>query len=258
MRAGAGKAERDERRGYFGGRAKRAGREFEDKLWPRVELGSDGKIAVIFVAGLRGEAEGHFQLDDDVDFVDLIGEGKETVENRRSDVVGKIAIEADAPSGCKRAEVGFEHITGDDSEIRVLIGETLQPLDESRIKLDSVDGNAATNQIFGHFPMACANFNPAVIWSGGICGTFHAVRGNANRAGDFFTPAGIAQEMLSKFLSGHECVIPQSISSSTPRGRLGRLDERLLRQQSRLALCVELCVADDSLSVHTLAKGNRS
>jgi hypothetical protein len=50
------------------------------------------------------------------------------------------------------------------------------------------------------------------------------VRGDTNRAGDFFAPAGIAQEVLSKFLSGHECVIRQSISSFRRRGRSGRLD----------------------------------
>ena len=60
LRAGAGEPKCDERRSNFWRRAERTGREFEDKLRSRVELGGDGKIAIVFVAGLRGKAECHF------------------------------------------------------------------------------------------------------------------------------------------------------------------------------------------------------
>ena len=163
LRAGAGEPKCDERRSNFWRRAERTGREFEDKFRPRVELGGDGKIAIVFVAGLRGEAESYFQLDDNVDFVDLIGKREKSMEDRRSDVVGEIAIEADAPAGRERAQVGIEDVTGNDGEIRVLTGEILQALDERRVEFDRIDGNAAADEILGHFPVACANFDPAVI-----------------------------------------------------------------------------------------------
>jgi len=226
LRAGAGKAKGDQRRSHFGRRAERTGRKLQYELWPRVELGGDGKITVIFVAGLRGEAQGHFQLDHDVNFFYLIGERKEAVQDRRSDVVRKIPVEADAPASRKGAQIDLEHVPWNHRKIRVLACEALQVFDERRVKFDGINGDAAANKILRHFPVARANFNPAVILNAGICGTFHAVRGNANRAGDFFAPAGITQKMLSKFLSGHEDVICQSISSFAMRGQLGRLRKK--------------------------------
>ena len=221
---GAGEPKCDQRRSNFWRRAKRTGREFEHELGPRVELGGDGKIAIVFVARLCGEAQSHFQLDDNLDFIDLVGEREETVEDRRSNVVGEIAVDADAPAGSERAQVGFEDVAWNDGEIRVLGGESLKPRDERRVELDRINRNAAADEIFGHFSMASANFNPAIILSSRICGNFHAVCGDAYRAGDFFAPAGVAQKVLSKFLSGHECVIRQSISSFRHRGRSSRLE----------------------------------
>jgi len=125
LRAGAGKAKGDQRRSHFRRRAERTGRELQYELWPRVKLGGDGKITVIFVAGLRGEAQGHFQLDHDVNFFYLIGERKEAVQDRRSDVVRKIPVEADAPAGRKRAQVDLERVPWNHRKIRVLACEAL-------------------------------------------------------------------------------------------------------------------------------------
>jgi hypothetical protein len=84
------------------------------------------------------------------------------------------------------------------------------------------------------------------------------VRGNANRTGDFLAPAGVAQEMLSKFLSRHESVFCQSIRSLTRCSQPGRPDGGHLRQQGRSALRADHCVVVDLQTAHTLVRGNRS
>ncbi len=103
--------------GNFRRRMERFARDFEDEFRARVELGDDGKIAVIARARLGGEAESNLGLNDDVDFVDEISEGEEVMKNGRRNVVRKIAVDAQAAAGSDGGEIGSENVAGDDGEI---------------------------------------------------------------------------------------------------------------------------------------------
>ncbi len=121
----AGQAECDEGGGDFRPRVESVARDFKDEFWARVELRDDGEIAVIARAGLGGQAEGHFGLNDDVDFVDEAGEAEQVMKDRRRNVVGKISVDEDAAAASDRGEVGFEDVAGDDGKIsRFFCGTT--------------------------------------------------------------------------------------------------------------------------------------
>ncbi len=80
-------------------RAKRARRNPQRDFGVRVELAGGGKIAVFAAAGARGDARGDFELHHDVDRSDLVRVAEEMVENRRGDVVGQIAVNAEFSAG---------------------------------------------------------------------------------------------------------------------------------------------------------------
>ena len=147
----AGQAERDEGGSDFRRRIEGIARNFEDEFRTRIELGEDGKIAVIAGAGLGGEAKGDFGLNDDVDFVDEASEGKEVMKDRRRDVVRKIAVDADAAAARDGGDVRFENVAGNDVEIRELFCEVAQARQERRIEFDGVDGSAGGEKVLGHF-----------------------------------------------------------------------------------------------------------
>ena len=219
----AGEPERDEGGSDFRRRIERVARNFEDKFRTRVELGNDGKIAVVASAGLGSEAVRHFSLNDDVNFVDEVGEIEEAVKNRRGDVVGKVAIDADAAAGSDRGDVRFENVAGNDGEIGELFGKAAKSRDERRINFDGVDGSASGEKVLGDFTMAGSNFDPTmliVLWKRGLQTltvptsrdtqrTFVAkewrqgMRRDANGAGDLFAPVEIGEEVLAETLACH-------------------------------------------------------
>ncbi len=187
-------------------------RNFEDEFGTGVELRDDGKIAVVARAGLGGEAVSNFGLNDDVDFVDEVSEGEEVMKDRRGDVVGKIAVDADAPAGSDRGDVRFENIGRDDGEIWKFLCEVAKAGDERRIDFDGVDGSTGGEEVLGDFTMTGADFDPAMLvvprkrhlqtlivaskWRQGM-------RRNANGARDFFAPVEIGKEVLAEALASH-------------------------------------------------------
>lgn len=198
-----GETQRDERGGDFRRRSESARRKAQVEIRAGVELSGNGEVAILLAAGAGSEASGDFELNQNVGFVDAIGKLEEMMKDWGSDVVGKIAIEADAAPGGQSSEIDFEDIGGNEGEIGIFVSETLKTGDERRIELDGDDGSATAKEMFGHFTMAGADFDPAVIAGCGLRGRLHAVRGHTNGAGNFFSPAGIAEEVLTKPLSRH-------------------------------------------------------
>ena len=92
----AGKFQGDECGGYFRRRPERGGWKAKDKFRAGIELSGDGEIAVLAGRGACGEAGGDFELDDDVGFVNVGGVLEKVMEDGRSDVVRKIAVEVHA------------------------------------------------------------------------------------------------------------------------------------------------------------------
>ena len=150
----AGKAECDQGGGDFRWRLECFARNFENEFGTRVELRDDGKITVIARARLGRKAESDFRLNNDVNLVDEAGEGEQVMKDGRGDVVGKIAVDADAAAGSDGSEVGFENVARNDGEIGELFCEVAQAGEESRIDLDGVDGGAGGEEKLGHLTMS--------------------------------------------------------------------------------------------------------
>ena len=197
----AGEAERDQGGSDSGRRVEGAAWDFEDEFGAGIELREDGKIAVRFCAGGGGEAEGDFGLDDDVNFVDDVREGEKVMEDRRGDVVGEIAVDADAASGGEGGEVCFKNVAGNDAEISGFFREVAKAGNELGIQLDGMDGGAGGKKVFGHFAVSGADFDPAVLI---VAREWHrGMRGNADGAGDLLAPVEVFQEMLAEALACH-------------------------------------------------------
>ena len=200
----AGKSQGNERRGHFRRRAKSCGWQAEDKFRAGIELSGDGEIAVLAGRGAGGEASGDFELDDDMGFVNVSGVLEKVMEDRRSDVVREIAVDAHAAAGGKGREIGFEDVCRNDGEIGMSLCETLESGDEGAIEFNGDYGSAGLEEMVGHFAVAGADFDPAEICGGKLRGRRYGVRRDADGAGYFFAPTGVAEEMLTEFLSGHE------------------------------------------------------
>ena len=173
----------------------------ENKFGPRVELRDHGKIAVVARARLGGQALSNFRLDDEMHFVDDGGEAEEVMQNGRSNVVGKIAVNADAPAGSEGGKVGLENVAGDDGEPGELFREATKDTGESWIQLDGA--NRATNreQVARHFTVAGADFDPAVRIVFGQRDS--GMRGDSDGTGDLFAPVEVRKKMLAEPLARH-------------------------------------------------------
>src|SRR5215475_8157869 len=102
----ARKAQRDECGGDSRRWVERFARNLENDFRARVKLCDHRKVAVITRAGLRGKALGDFSLNDEVHFIDSIREREKVMKDRRSNVIGKIAVDSDAAAGRECDDVG--------------------------------------------------------------------------------------------------------------------------------------------------------
>ena len=118
-----------------------------------IVLVQSGEIAVVARARLRGEARSDFGLNDDVNFVDEIREREEVLEDRRSNVVRKIAVNENAAAGGDGGEVGFENVAGNYVETGIVFCEAAESGDESWVEFDGVDGGAGGEEMLSHFAM---------------------------------------------------------------------------------------------------------
>ena len=64
-----------------------------------VKLAERGEVAVVAHVGMRGDAFGYFQLNDDVDGCDLSGPAEEMMEDGRGDVVRQVSVDVDFAGG---------------------------------------------------------------------------------------------------------------------------------------------------------------
>jgi len=144
-----------------------------------------------------------------VNLVDDVREVEEVMKDRRGDVVGKIAVDADAAAGSDGGDVCFKNVAGDDGEIGELSCEAAKSRDERRIDFDGVDRSATGEKVLRDFTMAGSNFDPAMLIvprkrNGGM-------RRNANGERDLFAPVEIGKEVLAEALACHG-------GNSVPRG----------------------------------------
>src|SRR5215831_10465817 len=135
----ARKPQSNERRSYFRRRFERLAGNLENKFGARVELRDHGKIAVVARAWLGSEPSCNLRLDDEVHFVDERSASEEMMQDRRSDVVREIAVDADATAGSESGKVGFENVAGDDRELGELFREAAERGGECWIQFDGAN-----------------------------------------------------------------------------------------------------------------------
>jgi hypothetical protein len=134
-------------------------------------------------------------------FVDEGCKSEKVMQDRRGDVVRKIAINADAAAGSEGDKVSLENIVGDDGELGELFREAAKDTGESWIQFDGRDRAASCQQVARHFAVAGADFDPAVrIVFGQRDG---GMRGDSDGAGDLFAPVEVREKMLAEPLAGH-------------------------------------------------------
>jgi len=188
---------------------------------------------------LGREAEGHFGLNDDVDFVDEVGEAEQVMKDRRSNVVRKIAVDAHAASGSDRGDICFENIAGNDGEVGKFLRQAAEARDERWIEFDGVNGSAGGEEVLGHFTMARTNFDPAMLivpmnrdshrtlvpTRPGLADDARrrerrdGVGRNANGACDLFAPLDAFQEVLAEALACHGRNSVARGARCAPRGK---------------------------------------
>src|SRR5215470_1575811 len=123
------------------------------------------------------------------------------MQDRRSDVVRKIAVDADAAAASEGGEVGFENVAGDDGQLRELFRETAKAAGEPLIQFDGRDRATSCEEMARHFAVAGADFEPAVLIVFGQ--RDRAMRGDADGPSDLFAPVEVRKKMLAEPLARH-------------------------------------------------------
>src|SRR5690348_14573181 len=108
-----------------------------------VVLARHREIAVVARAGIRSNALGDFELNDDVDGGDVVSPLEEVMEDRRGDVVGQIAVDAKffvfgkASAPCEVEKIEREDVAFGDFYVGPLRGMSgglgAEILDEQRV-----------------------------------------------------------------------------------------------------------------------------
>ena len=227
----AGQAERDESRGHFRRRAEGVAGDFKDNFGARVELGDDRKIAVFTRARRGGEASGDFRLNHEVHFVEEVREGEQVMQDRRSDVVRKIAVNANAAAGSDGGDVRFEDVAGDDGEIGEFLREAAESSDEFWVEFDGVNGSAGGEEVLGHFAVTGTDFDPTVLVAPMHRGLQRrlvprqrndGMRRNTDGAGDLFAQLKVTEEVLAETLACHGSNSVAGGAGSAARGKEAR------------------------------------
>ena len=126
----------------------------------RVELRESGEIRVIAAAGRRGDASGHLELNDEEGGVQEIGMFEQAVHDGRSDVVGKIAVDAEALVGGKFGEIEGEDIARDHRDIGERGRLFAQAREQSGVEFDGDQAAGLLGQKRGHLAVSGADFDP--------------------------------------------------------------------------------------------------
>jgi len=158
-------------------------------------LAGGRKVAVFAAAGPSGDAHGDFDLDYDVNRSDLFRIAEELMEDRRGDVIRKIAVDAETVTSGELSEIELQNIARDDFDGGPLGGMRFdfptQIFGEARVPLDGNDSAAPAGQQARHFAVTGADFEPDVVWIA------------RQRFENPFLPGGVAEKMLTQFLTRH-------------------------------------------------------
>ncbi len=190
LRSLTGRAHPDQRGSDSRPRPERGRWNPQENLRPHIELRDGGKIAVVAPAGPRHEPRGDFELNDDGHEVNFLRVLEEPVENGRSDVVGQVAIDFEAPAS-QSHKVELEDISRDDFDVRNFACELAQPFEQLQIELDGDHTPRNPRQFARHFTVPGTDFDPDVFptW--------------AERAQDVLPQGSVDEKMLSQSLPGH-------------------------------------------------------
>ena len=202
-------AESDQGGHDFGRRVESGARNVKDEFRASMELREDGEVPIITSAGLGSETEGDFGLNDEMNFLDEVGEGEKVMQDRRGDVVRQVSVDSDAASRGDRGKIRSENVIRNDREITKFLRQAAKPNNQRRVDLDSIDRTSRGEQMLRHFPVTRAYLDPAMLLVAGKRNG--GMRRHANGPGDFFAPVKIGKKVLAEALASHES---NSVASS--------------------------------------------
>jgi len=155
--------QREERRDDPGRRGEGAGADIEQRLHPHPGGEHHREPAVVLVAGTRGHARHDFLLQHEVHVGDGVELRDEAEQQRRRDVVGQVADEAQ-PCACaaQRAEVELERVGEVHAQVAEPPATLLQPRHHVGIDLDDVDRAGGCQQRSRDCTAARADLHEAV------------------------------------------------------------------------------------------------
>jgi len=160
------------------------------------KLGDDGKIAVIGVPGWAARRTRDFGLNDDVYFVDEVGKREQVMKDRRGNVVGKIAVDADAATGSNGGTSASRMSPGTTLRCRNCFVRWRRPGWNFGSISMAWDGSASRKKVLGHLTVSRTNFDPAMLI---VLRKRHGgMRRNANGASNLFAPVEIGEEVLAR------------------------------------------------------------
>src|SRR5712691_2876848 len=153
------------------------------------------------------------------------------MQDRRSDVVRKIVVNANAAAGSDGGEVRFEDVAGHDAEIGEFLRDAAESGDEFWIEFDGLNGSAGGEEVLGHFAVTGTDFDPTVLVAPMDRGSQRTLvpwqrnggmRRNADGACDLFAPLEVFQEVLAEALACHGWNSVAGGAGSAARGKEAR------------------------------------
>ncbi len=160
-RALAGQRHPHQRRRNLRRRPKRPRRNPQLNLRPRIKLAQSRKITVSPPPRPRHNPLRNFQLNHNVNGSNAIGHSKQMPQNRRSNVVRQIPINA-SPLSNQDRQIDLQHISHNNFHPPPSPRFLPQPLRQPRIRLNRHHPRPSPRQQFRHLAMPRPNFKPAL------------------------------------------------------------------------------------------------
>jgi hypothetical protein len=186
-------------------RPKRPSRNPQLNLRPRIKLAQSRKISVSPPPRPRHNPLRNFQLNHNVNRSDAVGHSKQMPQNRRSNVVRQIPINANAVSN-QRRQINLQNISGNNFHPPPSRRSLPQPLRQPLIRLNRHNARPSPRQQFRHLPVPRPNFKPTLT------------RRHAKRLQNPLPPTQITKKMLSQLLSRHSADEFSNFAAIKPQG----------------------------------------
>jgi hypothetical protein len=180
-----------DRRVHLRRRPERAGRHLEQVFHAAARLQHDAQPAVDLAARVGGHAVHHFLLQHEVHVADRGGVLERVEQQRRGDVVGQVADQADRCAARERGDVDGERVGFDDLELADARGRRAQARGQVAVELDRGQRADAREQREGERAFARADLDEALA------------RLRVDRAQQPVDDAALVQEMLPEALLHH-------------------------------------------------------